>query len=249
MAKVKLEKWEGERRYWKARLTEQLQEEGDGERGGLGWLTAEEMHNVVNRLQYVDVEAHAVKAHTQGGCEGAEIGKRGGGRGRGRDRGMGRMGQGGRGGHGLSHGGGQKEEVNGSGGRGVVRKREDEDDEDTDDERRQNRRTDGDEGVEIDWNITTGDARGEQRAGTRARGTGLEVTEHDGRGRPGPRKSNGCGGNRTLSVMNRVRDRHHSAVINIEFAFTNVNLTIVTRPSTTVITSNNITFSKLSIRL
>jgi hypothetical protein len=43
-AKVKLEKWEGERRYWKARLTEKLREGSDGERGGLGWLTSEEMH-------------------------------------------------------------------------------------------------------------------------------------------------------------------------------------------------------------
>ena len=47
------------------------------------------MRNVVNRLRYVDVEAHAVKAHTQqGGCEGAVRGnQRGGGRGRGRGRG------------------------------------------------------------------------------------------------------------------------------------------------------------------
>jgi len=36
MAKVKLENWEGERRYWKARLTEKLREGGGGERGGLG---------------------------------------------------------------------------------------------------------------------------------------------------------------------------------------------------------------------
>jgi len=35
MAKVKLEKWEGDRRNWKARLTEKLREGGDGERGGL----------------------------------------------------------------------------------------------------------------------------------------------------------------------------------------------------------------------
>ena len=99
------------------------------------------------------------------------------------------MGHGGRGGHGLSHSGGQKEEVNGSGGRGVVREREDEDDEGADDERGHKRRTDGDEGVEIHWNRTTGDARGEQRVGTRARGTGLEVTEDDdGRGRQGRRK-------------------------------------------------------------
>jgi hypothetical protein len=70
----------------------------------------------------------------------------------------------------------------------MVREREDEDDEETDDEIGQRRRTDGDEGVEIDWNRTTGDARGEQRVGTRARGTGLEVTEDDGRGRPGRRK-------------------------------------------------------------
>jgi hypothetical protein len=130
-----------------------------------------------------------VKAHTPRGCEGAEIGnQRGEGRGRGRGRGMGKMGQGGRGGHGVSHSGGQKEAVNGSGGRGVVREREDEDHEETADERRQSRRTDGDEGVEIHWNRTTGDARGEQRVGTRARGTGLEVTEDDGRGRPGRRK-------------------------------------------------------------
>ena len=47
------------------------------------------------------------------------------------------MGQGGRGGHGLSQSDGQEEEVNGSSGRGVVREREDEDDEETDDERRQ----------------------------------------------------------------------------------------------------------------
>ena len=56
MAKVKLEQWEGERRYWKARLTEKLREGGDGERGGLGWLTAEEMRSAVNRWQYVDLE-------------------------------------------------------------------------------------------------------------------------------------------------------------------------------------------------
>ena len=30
MARVKLEKWEGERRYWKARLTEKLRDGGDG---------------------------------------------------------------------------------------------------------------------------------------------------------------------------------------------------------------------------
>ena len=46
-----------------------------------------------------------------------------------------------------------------------MREREDEDDEDIDDERGQRRRTDGDEGVEIAWNRTTGDARGEQRVG------------------------------------------------------------------------------------
>ena len=130
-----------------------------------------------------------MKAHTQRGCEGAGIGnQRGGRRGRGRGRGRGGMEQGGRCGHGLRHSGGQKEEVNGSGGRGVVREREDEDDEETDDERGQKRRTDGDERVEIDWSRTTGDARGEQRVGTRARGTGLEVTEYDGRGRPGRRE-------------------------------------------------------------
>jgi hypothetical protein len=49
----------------------------------------------------------------------------------------------------------------------------------------------GDEGVEIDWNTTLGDAGGEQRAGTRARGAGLEVTEDDGRDRPGWRKRKG----------------------------------------------------------
>ena len=70
----------------------------------------------------------------------------------------------------------------------MVREREDEDDEETDGERGQRRRTDGDEWVDIDWNRTTGDARGGQRVGTRARGTGLEVTEDDGRGRPGRRK-------------------------------------------------------------
>jgi len=76
------------------------------------------MRDVVNRMRYVDVETHAVKAHTQGGCEGAERGnQRGGGRGRGMGKGRGRMGQGGRGGHGLSHCGGQKEEANGSDGR------------------------------------------------------------------------------------------------------------------------------------
>jgi len=98
------------------------------------------------------------------------------------------VGQGGRGGHRLSQGGGQKEKVNGSGGRGVVREREGEDDEGTNDERGQRRRTDGDEGVDRDWSRTPGDARGEQRVGTRARGTGLEVTEDDGRGRQGRRK-------------------------------------------------------------
>ena len=164
--------------------TATIKDGGDGGRGGLGWLTVEELRSVVNRWHYVDLEAHAVKAHTQGGCEGAGMENQiGGGRGRGR----GRMGQGGRGGHGSSHSGGQKEEVNGSGGRGVVREREDEDDMKTDDERGLKRRTDGDEGVEIYWKRTTGDARGEQRVGTRARGTGLEVTEDDGRGRPGRR--------------------------------------------------------------
>jgi hypothetical protein len=60
------------------------------------------MHHVANRLRYVDVEAHAVKAHTQGGCDGAEgRNQREGGSGRGRSRGRGRMGQAGRGGHGL----------------------------------------------------------------------------------------------------------------------------------------------------
>ena len=68
-----------------------------------------------------------------------------------------------------------------------MREREDEDDEETDEERGQRRRTDGDEWVEIDWNRTTGDARGGQRVGTRARGTGLEVTEDDRRGRQGQR--------------------------------------------------------------
>jgi len=105
MASVKLENWVGERRYWKARLTEKLREGRDGERGGLGWLMAEEVRSVVNRWQYVDLEAYAVKAHTQGGCgcSGAGIGnQRGGGRGRGRGRGKGRMGQRGRGGHVLN---------------------------------------------------------------------------------------------------------------------------------------------------
>jgi hypothetical protein len=69
-----------------------------------------------------------------------------------------------------------------------VREREDEDDDGTDDARGQRRRTDGDEGVEIDWSRTTGDARGEHRVGTRAKGTGLELTEDDGRGRQGRRK-------------------------------------------------------------
>ena len=67
MAKVQLVKWEGERRYLKARLTEQLREGGDWERGGLGCLSV--VRDVVNRLRYVDVEAHAVKAHTQGGVK------------------------------------------------------------------------------------------------------------------------------------------------------------------------------------
>jgi hypothetical protein len=54
-------------------------------------------------------------------------------------------------------------------------------------------------------------------------------------------RGNGCGGTLSLSVMNKVsRDHHHYPVINVEFAFTDVNLNIVTRPSTTVITSNNI---------
>ena len=49
-------------------------------------------------------------------------------------------------------------------------------------------------------------------------------------------RGNGCGMNRTLSVMKRVsRYQHHSPVINIKSAFTNVNLNIVTRPSTTAI--------------
>ena len=66
----------------------------------------------------------------------------------------------------------------------------------------------------------------------------------------GGERGNGCGGNRTLSVMKRVgRDQHHAPVINIKFAFTNFNLNIVTRPSIPVITSNTITFSKVSIRL
>ena len=55
----------------------------------------------------------------------------------------------------------------------MVREREDEDDEETDDERRQSRRTDGDEGVEVDWNRTTGDARGEQRVGDASRRDGI----------------------------------------------------------------------------
>jgi len=50
MAKVKREKWEGESRYWKARMTEKLRDGGDGERGGLGWLTAEELRSAVNRV-------------------------------------------------------------------------------------------------------------------------------------------------------------------------------------------------------
>jgi hypothetical protein len=60
--------------YWKVRLTEQLREGGDVERGARRWFTAEEMLNVVNRMEYVNVEAHAVKAHTKEGCEGAERG-------------------------------------------------------------------------------------------------------------------------------------------------------------------------------
>ena len=47
-------------------MTEKLRDGGDGERGGLGWLTAEEMRSAVNRWQYVDLEAHEVKAHTKG---------------------------------------------------------------------------------------------------------------------------------------------------------------------------------------
>ena len=137
------------------------------------------MREVFNRLRYVDVVAHAVKAHTQGGVEGAERGNQRGG-------GSGRMGQGGPGGHGSSHSGGQEEEANGSGWRGWVREREHEDDEEADDERRRSRKTDGDEGVETDWNRTTGEARGEQVVRTRARG--LEVAEDDGRGRPGRRR-------------------------------------------------------------
>ena len=38
-----------------------------------------------------------------------------------------------------------------------MREREDEDDDGTDDARGQRRRTDGDEGVEIDWSRTTGE--------------------------------------------------------------------------------------------
>ena len=61
-------------------------------------------------------------------------------------------------------------------------------------------------------------------------------------------RGNGCGVNRTMSVMKRVsRHQHHSPVINIKSAFTNVNLNIVTRPSTTVRTSKFVTFSKISI--
>jgi len=61
---------------------------------------------------------------------------------------------------------------------------------------------------------------------------------------------NGCGVNRTLSVMKRVsRYQHYSPVINIKSAFTNVNLNIVTRPSTTVRTSDIVTFSKISISI
>ena len=63
-------------------------------------------------------------------------------------------------------------------------------------------------------------------------------------------RGNGYGVNRTLSVMKEVsRYQHHYPVINIKFAFTNVNLNIVTRPSTTVRTSNNVTFSKISISI
>ena len=43
-------------------------------------------------------------------------------------------------------------------------------------------------------------------------------------------RGNGCGVNRTLSVMKRVsRYQHHSPVINIKSAFTNFNLNIVTK--------------------
>jgi hypothetical protein len=67
---------------------------------------------------------------------------------------------------------------------------------------------------------------------------------------PDGERGNGCGVNRTLSVMKRVsRDQHQYPVINIKFAFTNVNINIVTRPSTTVITSNTITFSIISISI
>jgi len=153
------------------------------------------------------------------------------------------MGQGGRDGNGLIHSGGQKQEVNdGSGGRGVAREREDEDDEETDDERRQSRRTDGDDGVEMGGNRTTGDARGEQRVGTRARGTGLEVTEDDGRGRSGRRKRQRM--RRKSNVeCDEVSEKRSTpfSVINIKFAYTNVNLNIVTRPSTPAITSNTMT--------
>jgi hypothetical protein len=69
-----------------------------------------------------------------------------------------------------------------------VRECEDEDVEEIVDEGRQCRRTDRHQGVNIDWNIITGVARGEQRMGTRATGTGLEVTADDGRGRQGRRK-------------------------------------------------------------
>ena len=50
--------------------------------------------------------------------------------------------------------------------------------------------------------------------GRRARGTGLEVSEDDGRVDKGGERGDGCGGDRTLSVMKRVsRDQHHSPVV------------------------------------
>ena len=67
----------------------------------------------------------------------------------------------------------------------------------------------------------------------------MDGVDKDGEG------GNGCGMNRTLSVMKRVsRYQHHSPVINIKSAFTNVNLNIVTRPSTTVRTSNIVTVDR-----